>query len=146
MAVAPVVRALLWALRPLRHWEAHPLPTAEEVAVAVEPDRPARSRAGSVRIVEADGHHAVLVFSGVLDAHALPELEERLLDPRLRQAGDRVLDMSGLERIELACAYGLLRAVTVAPEAAVITVRGARRGVVRTLRQAGLDAVATFES
>ncbi|MGN9790591.1 STAS domain-containing protein [Streptomyces sp. OZ13] len=114
--------------------------------MAVEPDRPARSQAGSVRIVEADGRHAVLVFSGVLDTHALRRLEERLLDPRLRQSGTWVLEMSGLERIDLACAYGLLRAVTVAPEPVGITVRGARRGVVRTLRHAGVHAVATIET
>lgn len=114
--------------------------------MAVEPDRPARSETGSVRIAEAGGQHAVLAFSGVLDAHALPELEERLLDPRLRQARTWVLEMSGLERIDLACAYGLLRAVTVAPEPATVTVHGARRSVVRTLRHAGLDAVATIKT
>ncbi|GGT56826.1 hypothetical protein GCM10010271_70760 [Streptomyces kurssanovii] len=114
--------------------------------MAVEPHQPARPQAGSVRIVEADGRNAVLVFSGVLDTHALPELEERLLDPRLRQAGTWVLEMSDLERIDLACAYGLLRAVTVAPESVGITVRGARRGVVRTLRHAGVDTVATIET
>jgi anti-anti-sigma regulatory factor len=114
--------------------------------VAVEPDQPARSQAGSVRIVETDSRHAVLVLSGVVDTHTLRELEERLLDPRLRQAGAWVLEMGGLERIDLACAYGLLRAVTVAPDSVSITVRGARRGVVRTLRHAGVDAVATIET
>jgi anti-anti-sigma regulatory factor len=126
--------------------EPHAPLTAEEVAVAVEPDQPARSQAGSVRIVETDSRHAVLVLSGVVDTHTLRELEERLLDPRLRQAGTWVLEMSGLERIDLACAYGLLRAVTVAPDSVGITVRGARRGVVRTLRHAGVDAVATIET
>ncbi|UYQ66209.1 STAS domain-containing protein [Streptomyces peucetius] len=114
--------------------------------MAVEPDHPARSAVGSVRIAESDERHAVLAFSGVLDAHVLRELEERLLDPHLRQARTWVLEMSGLERIDLACAYGLLRAVTVESAPTTVTVRGARRGVVRTLRHVGLDAVATIET
>lgn len=108
-------------------------------------ERPARPQTGTVRIVETDGQRAVLAFSGVLDAHVLRELEERLLDQRLRQAGAWVLEMSDLDRLDLACAYALLRAVTSAPEPAALTVRGARRNVQRTLRHAGVDAVATIE-
>ncbi|MDX3308150.1 STAS domain-containing protein [Streptomyces sp. ME08-AFT2] len=106
---------------------------------------PARPQPGTVRIAEADGQRVVLAFSGVLDAHVLRELEERLLDQRLRQAGVWVLEMSELDRMDLACAYALLRAVTSAPEPAALTVRGARRNVQRTLRHAGIDVVATIE-
>ncbi|MFE6637279.1 STAS domain-containing protein [Streptomyces tendae] len=97
-----------------------------------------------VRIAEADGRHAVLAFSGDLDAPALGVLEELLLDPRLREPGAWTLDMSGLDHIDLACAYALLRTVTRTPEPVTLTVRGARPSVHRTLRQAGLDTVAAF--
>lgn len=116
---------------------------AQEVSVTDE--RPIRPPSGTVRIAEVDGKRAVLAFAGVLDAHALCELEERLLDQRLRQACVLVLEMSALERIDLSCAYALLRTATGAPEPAALTVRGARRHVLRTLRQAGFDAVATIE-
>ncbi|MFF9785819.1 MULTISPECIES: STAS domain-containing protein [unclassified Streptomyces] len=86
-----------------------------------------------------------MTFSDVLDAHALSELEELLSDRRLRQAGTWAWDMSGLERIDLACAYALLRSVTRAPETLSVTIRGPRRAVQRTLRQAGLDTVAAIE-
>ncbi|MFJ5798378.1 STAS domain-containing protein [Streptomyces decoyicus] len=105
---------------------------------------PAQSERTPVVLTEADEQHAVLTFAGVLDAHALPELEELLSDRRLRQAGTWVWDMSGLERIGLACAYALLRAVTRAPETVSVTVSGARRTVQRTLRHAGLDTVVTI--
>lgn len=108
-------------------------------------ERPARPQTGTVRIAETDGRRAVLAFSGVLDAYVLRELEERLLDQRLRQAGAWVLEMSDLERLDLACAYALLRAVTSVPEPAALTVRGARRNVQRTLRHAGVDVVAMIE-
>ncbi|MFJ8702812.1 STAS domain-containing protein [Streptomyces ardesiacus] len=97
-----------------------------------------------VRIAEADGRQAVLAFSGTLDAPALGVLEELLLDPRLREPGVWTLDMSDLDHIDLACAYALLRTVTRTPEPVALTVRGARPAVHRTLRQAGLDAVAAF--
>ncbi|MFJ6913269.1 STAS domain-containing protein [Streptomyces sp. NPDC101133] len=97
-----------------------------------------------VRIAEADGRHAVLAFSGALDAPALGVLEELLLDPRLREPGSWTLDMSDLDHIDLACAYALLRTVTRTPEPVTLTVQGARPAVHRTLRQAGLDTVAAF--
>lgn len=53
------------------------------------------SRSAPVALTEADEQLAVLTFAGVLDAHALPELEELLSDRRLRQAGIWVWDMSG---------------------------------------------------
>ncbi|WP_328659877.1 STAS domain-containing protein [Streptomyces sp. NBC_00334] len=97
-----------------------------------------------VRIAEADEDRAVLAFSGDLDAPALRVLEESLLDPRLRRPKAWILDMSGLDHIDLACAYALLRTVTGTSEPVALTVRGARPAVHRTLRQAGLDTVAAF--
>ncbi|MBU6532464.1 STAS domain-containing protein [Streptomyces mayonensis] len=97
-----------------------------------------------VRIAEADERHAVLAFTGDLDAPALRVLEELLLEPRLRKTGAWTLEMSGLEHIDLSCAYALLRTVTRTPEPVQLTVRGARPAVHRTLRQAGLDTVAGF--
>ncbi|MFE2048465.1 STAS domain-containing protein [Streptomyces sp. NPDC059459] len=110
--------------------------------MTVDPPRPSRS--APVTITEADERHAVLAFSGALDAPTLGLLEELLLDPRLRRPGAWTLDMSDLTHIDLACAYALLRTATRAPEPAALTVRGARPAVHRTLRHAGLDTVATF--
>ncbi|GAA3958734.1 STAS domain-containing protein [Streptomyces marokkonensis] len=110
--------------------------------MTADPHRPSHSP--PVRIAEADGQHAVLAFSGDLDAPALRVLEELLLDERLRQPGAWTLEMSDLHHIDLACAYALLRAVTRAPDPAAITVRGAHPAVHRTLRHAGLETVATF--
>ncbi|MFB7650364.1 MULTISPECIES: STAS domain-containing protein [unclassified Streptomyces] len=97
-----------------------------------------------VRIVEVGGQHAALAFSGTLDSHALQVLEELLLDPRLRQPTDWTLEMSGLDHIDLASAYALMRAVTRASQPVSLTVRGARPAVHRVLRQAGLDTVVTY--
>ncbi|MFG2532989.1 STAS domain-containing protein [Streptomyces sp. NPDC048516] len=109
------------------------------------PPQSAQPERAPVALTEADGQHAVLTFSGILDAQALPELEELLSDRRLRQAATWAWNMTGLERLGLACAYALLRAVTHAPETVTVTVRGARRAVQRTLRHAGLDTVVTIE-
>ncbi len=112
--------------------------------MTVDPRRSSPTTA-PVRIAEADGHHAVLAFSGDLDAPALRVLEELLLDHRLREPSTWTLDMTDLHHIDLACAYALLRAVTETPEREIaITVRGARPAVHRTLRHAGVDTVATF--
>ncbi|MGP4001749.1 STAS domain-containing protein [Streptomyces sp. 8N706] len=92
-----------------------------------------------------DGQRATLVFSGELNAYMARAMEERFLDPRLLAAREWVLDMSELERMDLACAYALMRAATGTSGPAVIRVRGARRNVQRTLHHAGVDEVATFE-
>ncbi|MEG3631425.1 STAS domain-containing protein [Streptomyces poriticola] len=100
----------------------------------------------TVRIAEAGGEHAVLVLSGDLrGAPALRELEERLLDQRLGRARSWVLETAALDHLDLACGYALLRAATGGPQPVTLTVRGARRGVHRTLHQAGVDKVAVFE-
>ncbi|MEU3894663.1 STAS domain-containing protein [Streptomyces sp. NPDC045251] len=111
--------------------------------MTVDPRHP--STVAPVRIVEADGRHAVLAFSGDLDAPALRVLEELLLDHRLVEPTAWTLDMSGLAHIDLACAYALLRAATRAEEPVTITVRGARPAVHRTLKHAGLDTVVAYE-
>ncbi|WP_406214183.1 STAS domain-containing protein [Streptomyces decoyicus] len=108
------------------------------------PPQSAQPERAPVAFTEADEQHAVLTFAGALDAHALPELEELLSDRRLRQAGTWVWDMSSVQRIDLACAYALLRAVTRAPETVSVTVHGARRAIQRTLRHAGLDVVVSI--
>ncbi|WP_395576829.1 STAS domain-containing protein [Streptomyces sp. BK79] len=112
--------------------------------MTVDPRRPTPTTE-PVRIAEADARHAVLVFSGSLDAPALRVLEELLLDHRLREPTVWTLDMSHLDHIDLACAYALLRTVTRVPEPVAVTVRGARGTVHRTLRHAGMDTVASFE-
>ncbi|MEV5777426.1 hypothetical protein [Streptomyces antimycoticus] len=53
--------------------------------------------------------------------------------------------MAAVTGFDLACAYALARAATQLPETSTLTVRGARRAVQRTLRHAGLEAVAVIE-
>ncbi|CAL9607319.1 hypothetical protein SUDANB106_05568 [Streptomyces sp. enrichment culture] len=117
----------------------------EEVAVASEPQPTARARRPTLSITEAGRRRAVLAFSGRLDAGALGELEERLVDPRLLDAQEVVLEMGDLDHIDLACAYALIRAATGRPQSAALTVRGADRTVRRTLHAVGLDVVAVIE-
>ncbi|MBO8191477.1 STAS domain-containing protein [Streptomyces oryzae] len=84
------------------------------------------------------GQRAELTLAGDLGAGVLRELEEQLDDPRLRAAREWVVDMSEVTRLDLACAYALLRAAVERPEAVRLVVHGARREVRRTLRQAGI--------
>ncbi|GHB61565.1 hypothetical protein GCM10010377_60650 [Streptomyces viridiviolaceus] len=107
-------------------------------------ERSTGSPAGAVRLIEADEQHAVLAFSGVLDEHVLRDLEERLLDQRLRQAGSWLLEMSDLQQLDLASAYALLRAMASVPKPPAVTIRGARRPIQRTLRHVGIDALAAI--
>ncbi|MEU3844119.1 hypothetical protein AB0E88_29360 [Streptomyces sp. NPDC028635] len=53
------------------------------------------------------------------------------------------MDLRDVTRIELACAYALLRAITL--HSGTAAVRGARRPVLRTLQQAGLNSAAEIE-
>ena len=94
-----------------------------------------------VSVTMIDGQRAELVLAGDVGAEVLRELEERLGDPRLRAAREWVVDMSGVTRLDLACAYALLRAAVERPETARLVVHGARRDVQRTLRHAGIDRV-----
>ncbi|CAL9587997.1 STAS domain-containing protein [Streptomyces sp. enrichment culture] len=121
-------------------------PDGEEVVVTADgTGRPAPRQAPPMVIESAGGGRAVLVFSGELEAHAVGPLEERLGDPRLRDAAEWELRMHDLTRLDLPCAYALLRAATVRDTPAVVRVRGAHRAVRRSLREAGLETVATFE-
>jgi hypothetical protein len=52
--------------------------------------------------------------------------------------------MRALERIDLVCAYALLRAASTA-DAPSVVVSGSNRRVQRMLHHAGLHAVATFD-
>lgn len=93
----------------------------------------------------AEDRRAQLVLAGEIGAEALRELEELLGAPSLSEAAEWIVDMRGISRLDLACAYALLRAATRRPEPAALTIHGARRAVQRTLRHAGLDAVAVIE-
>ncbi|RZB14343.1 STAS domain-containing protein [Streptomyces sp. F001] len=73
------------------------------------------------------------------------KLEEQLADTRLGHAHVWNLEMSGLTRLDLTCAYALLRVATTLPEPVELHVRGARRTVQRTLRDIGFDAVVAIE-
>ena len=99
----------------------------------------------AVTVVAADGQRVELALAGDLDLDVLRELEERFDDPRLREAAEWILDMGDVTRMNIACAYALLRAATRRPENVTLTVRGARRPVQRTLRAAGLGAIAQIE-
>ncbi|MCI0383104.1 STAS domain-containing protein [Streptomyces sp. CNQ085] len=113
--------------------------------MAPEQQPAARAHRPTLAVTETGRGRAVLAFPGRLDAGALGELEERLVDPRLLGAHEVVLEMGGLDHLDLACAYALLRASTERPGTAVLTVRGAGRSVRRTLHSVGLDAVAVIE-
>ncbi|MFE9636918.1 STAS domain-containing protein [Streptomyces sp. NPDC006463] len=88
---------------------------------------------------------AVFCFTGQLTAQELLRLEQQLLDPRLTRAGEWVWDMSGLEHLDLICAYALLRSAR-RTASGPIRVRGARRNVQRTLRYAGVQAIVTVDA
>ncbi|MFI9756281.1 STAS domain-containing protein [Streptomyces collinus] len=94
-------------------------------------------------ITAIDGRRAEVTLTGDADSRLLHDLEARLADARLQQAEHWVLDLHGVTRIELACAYALLRAVTQHSGTAVV--RAGRRAVLRTLRHAGLDKAAVIE-
>lgn len=107
---------------------------------------PSTPQAGPVIAVSTpDNRPAELVLAGRIGTESLRELEQRLDAPPLREATEWFVDMSGLTRFDLACAYALLRAATLRPKPAVLRIHGARRAVQRTLRHAGLDAVAVIE-
>nr|WP_024127239.1 STAS domain-containing protein [Streptomyces sp. F8]AHE39975.1 Hypothetical protein pFRL5_312 [Streptomyces sp. F8] len=112
--------------------------------MAAEP--PPTPPAGPGMAVSAlDGRRAELVLAGEVRAEALWGLEELLGDPPLSEAGEWTVDMSNVTRLDLACAYALLRAATARDKPAALTIRGARRAVQRTLRHAGLDTVAVIK-
>ncbi|MFI2370769.1 STAS domain-containing protein [Streptomyces sp. NPDC018833] len=113
--------------------------------MATESHSAAVPQTPDVTISVVDDRRAVLGFSGELNAHMVLELEELLMDQRLRDAQEWVLEMEDLKSIDLACAYALLRAQTRLPATATVHIRGARRDVQRTLRHTGVDAKATIE-
>ncbi|MEU3346236.1 STAS domain-containing protein [Streptomyces sp. NPDC006700] len=100
--------------------------------------------ASPLMIRATDGRRAELALTGDIGAQILRPLEERLAAPPLSETDEWVVDMSGATHLDLACAYALLRPATRWP-ATSLTIRGARRSVHRTLRQAGFDAVAVME-
>ncbi|MEV6395456.1 STAS domain-containing protein [Streptomyces sp. NPDC051907] len=98
----------------------------------------------AVTVATADGRRAEVTLVGDIDVGALRALEEQLGAAPLSGAAEWTVDMNAVTRIDLACAYALLRAATLLPNAKV-TILAARRSVQRTLRHAGLDAVAVIE-
>ncbi|MFF9098544.1 STAS domain-containing protein [Streptomyces sp. NPDC014776] len=106
------------------------------------PAEPQASRP-DVMITTVNQQLVEVTLTGDVSTHALRALEERFDDPRLQGAAHWVLDVRGVTRMELACAYALLRAVTL--HSGTTTVRGARRAVLRTLQQAGLNSAAVIE-
>ncbi|MGW7262188.1 STAS domain-containing protein [Streptomyces sp. NPDC054842] len=101
------------------------------------------SSGSSVMITELDDRRAEVTLTGDVCAPMLREMEGLFADPGLRDVKQWVVDLHAVPRIELACAYALLGAVT--RHSGTSTVRGARRGVLRTLRHAGLDRAAVIE-
>ncbi|MGN9789797.1 STAS domain-containing protein [Streptomyces sp. OZ13] len=91
-----------------------------------------------------EGERAILTFHGVLHSSAARAIEEQLQDPRLRDAREWLFDMRALDRIDLVCAYALLRAASAADAPKVIIYRPNHR-VKRILHHVGTEAVATFE-
>lgn len=111
--------------------------------MAADP-HPATDSRAPVILTEANGR-AILRLTGELTADTVLDLEQQLLDPRLCHVREWVLDMSDLTGMDLTCAYALLRAATRTPATTTVRVRAARRNVLRTLRHAGVDALAMIE-
>ncbi|MCT6781907.1 STAS domain-containing protein [Streptomyces sp. CS7] len=99
----------------------------------------------TMTVAVVNGSRAVLVLAGELRAENLRELEQLLAGPSLKEAAKWLVDMSDVTHLDLACAYALLRAATLRPEQAVLTIHGSRRSIQRTLRQSGLDTVSVFD-
>jgi anti-anti-sigma regulatory factor len=97
----------------------------------------------SLEITVVDGQHAEVTLTGEISVLLLRDLETLFADPRLQRTEHWMLNIRGVTQIELACAYALLRAVT--RHSGTVTVCGARRAVLRTLRHAGLDRAAEIE-
>ncbi|GGW38975.1 STAS domain-containing protein [Streptomyces xantholiticus] len=95
--------------------------------------------------ISTDGERVIMTFHGVLYSSMALALEEHLQDPRLSGSREWLLDMGAVERIDLVCAYALLR-VAGAADAPSMRVTHANRRVERTLHHAGLHAVATFDA
>lgn len=93
-------------------------------------------------ITAVDARHAEVTLTGHLSTRVLCDLEEWFDDLRLQRADHWVVDMRGVTRIELACAYALLRAVTA--HSGTASIGGGRRPVLRTLRRVGLDKAAVI--
>ncbi|MFF7771813.1 STAS domain-containing protein [Streptomyces massasporeus] len=106
--------------------------------MTVEPPPPP-----TVVIDEIDDRNAKVTLTGDFGARLLRDLEERLDDPRWHAAKHWIMDLRDVHRIDLACAYALLGAVT--RHSGTATVRCARRTVLRTLRDAGLDRATVIE-
>ncbi|WP_030769899.1 hypothetical protein [Streptomyces sp. NRRL F-2664] len=87
---------------------------------------------------------ARVVFTGRLAAGDVLHLEQLLGDPRLALARTWLWDMTGLVQLDLICAYALLRAIR-RTATGPVRICGARRAVGRTLRIAGVGAVAVIQ-
>ncbi|MER7661721.1 MULTISPECIES: STAS domain-containing protein [unclassified Streptomyces] len=97
-----------------------------------------------ITVYAADGRRAELVLSGEIRTEDLPELERTLNAPPLSRAGEWLIDMHEVTRLELAGAYALIRAITSLREAPAVTIQGTPRMVQRTLRHTGLAEIATM--
>ncbi|MEV4335341.1 hypothetical protein AB0K02_33425 [Streptomyces sp. NPDC049597] len=95
-------------------------------------------------VISSDGERVVVTFHGVLYSWMACAIEEQLRDPLLSGAREWLFDMRDLERIDLVCAYALLRLASAADAPSVCVSRSNRR-VQRTLHHVGLPAVATFD-
>ncbi|KIE23374.1 hypothetical protein LK08_30465 [Streptomyces sp. MUSC 125] len=98
-----------------------------------------------VTFTSTDADRAILGFAGEIGTAELRQLEELPGDSRLHAARAWVWDMREVTRLDLACAYALLRAATGRPSSTTLTIRGARHRVRRVLRECGLEAVAVVE-
>lgn len=94
--------------------------------------------------VSEDGGRVTVTLRGVLYSSMARALEEGLQRLGSGDAHTWIVDMRAVERIDLVCAYALLRLAGAVDAPRVIVMRPNRR-VERTLRHAGLDAVATIE-
>ncbi|MFE5620552.1 STAS domain-containing protein [Streptomyces virginiae] len=109
----------------------------EEASVVARPHP-----TGQVSVSVCDGA-AVLRFTGEVTAETALLLEDRLRDPILQESGVWILDMTGLARVDLTCAFALRRAIIRRPGTTSVRILNARRAVERTLRRGGADVKGT---
>jgi anti-anti-sigma regulatory factor len=98
-----------------------------------------------VRVVSARGDRAEVSLFGEVTGQAALEIEECFLDHALQDVREWVLDLSRVQRLDLSCAYALIRPLMAASPPTAVRVRGAGDEVRHTLHLTGAEGFLTFE-
>ncbi|MET9514509.1 STAS domain-containing protein [Streptomyces sp. NPDC002994] len=98
-----------------------------------------------VRLKSVDAGRAELSLSGEVTGNAALEIEECLSSKALRGVREWVLDLSEVQQLDAACAYALMRPLVEVSPPPVVSVRGARKRVRRTLHETGAEKLLHIE-